>query len=195
MSFRSALPPSTLLPFDELGEGDLDQRRVIGVRSDRVRSQLRGREMVVDRILVPDFVNVVALAERDGRESLVLVRQWRFGQRGLSVALPGGLVDEGESHREAGLRELLEETGYAPTASTDVVELGHSHPNPALMGNVCAHLLVRRVQRVAEPRLDPNEELEVLHLELATLDEALLRHEISDALALAALLRFRLHRP
>ncbi|MFZ9885985.1 MAG: NUDIX hydrolase [Myxococcota bacterium] len=193
MSLPSALPPSTLLPFDELSEGVLDQRRVIGVRSDRVLSRQRGRELVVDRILVPDFVNVVALTENAGRESLVLVRQWRFGQRGLSVALPGGLVDEGESHRAAGLRELLEETGYAAIHAEDVVELGYSHPNPALMGNVCAHLLVPRAQRVADPCLDPNEELEVLHLDLASLDDTLLRHEITDALALAALLRFRLH--
>lgn len=185
-------PPPSLEPFDEVAEGAIERRRVLAFRSDRVRSRTRGVEMDVDRILCPDFVNVVALTEHEGVPSIVLVRQWRFGQRGFSVGLPGGLVDDGEDALAAGLRELREETGYAPASSDDVVDLGFSHPNPAIMTNVCRHVLVRRAVLVGAPELDENEELEVLHLPLAHLEDALRDEELTDALAQAALLRWRL---
>lgn len=185
-------PPPALEPFDEVAEGELVRRRVLAVRGDKVRSRARGVEMDVDRILCPDFVNVVALTEHEGVPSLVLVRQWRFGQRDFSISLPGGLVDAGESPLAAGLRELREETGYAPDSDEDVVDLGLSHPNPAIMTNVCAHVLVKRAVRVGPPELDENEELEVLHLPLSELEGALADGELTDALAQAALLRWRL---
>ncbi len=185
-------PPPALLPFEELSEGRPDPRRILTVRTDRVRSQMRSAEMDVVRILCPDFVNVIALTEHDGEAQVVLVRQWRFGQRGFSLGLPGGLVDDGEPTRTAALRELREETGYAPASDEDVVDLGCSHPNPAIMTNVCGHFLVKRAVLVGEPELDGNEELEVLHLPVSDIDAAVLEQELTDALTQAALLRWRL---
>lgn len=185
-------PSPALLPFEELSEGAPDKRRILTVRTDVVRSLKRSAEMQVDRILCQDFVNVVALTERDGAQQLVVVRQWRFGQRDFSLGLPGGLVDDGEAARAAALRELLEETGYAAEREDDVVDLGFSHPNPAIMTNVCGHFLVRRAVRVADPHLDENEELEVLHLPVDQLEAAVREQELTDALTLAALLRWRM---
>ena len=57
----------------------------------------------------PDFVNVIALTN-DGL--CVLVEQWRHGSQELTLEIPGGLVDAGESAETAARRELLEETGF-----------------------------------------------------------------------------------
>src|SRR5581483_4056646 len=54
----------------------------------------------------PDWVNVVPLLA-DGR--VVMVRQWRYGVAAPTLELPGGVVDPGESPRDAALRELHEE--------------------------------------------------------------------------------------
>jgi ADP-ribose pyrophosphatase len=57
----------------------------------------------------PDTVAVLALTEDD---QVVLVREFRPGPEELILELPGGLIDEGQTPKEAARRELLEETGY-----------------------------------------------------------------------------------
>lgn len=45
------------------------------------------------------------------RDRVVLVRQYRFPVGGYVYEFPAGLVEEGEDYRDAGVRELYEETG------------------------------------------------------------------------------------
>lgn len=65
----------------------------------------------VERKGNPAIVTVVVRSSRSGR--ILLIRQPRVPVRGPVVEFPAGLVDAGESLREAALRELREETGYA----------------------------------------------------------------------------------
>lgn len=45
------------------------------------------------------------------RDRIVLVRQYRFPINDYVYEFPAGLVEEGEDYRDAGVRELYEETG------------------------------------------------------------------------------------
>lgn len=76
-----------------------------------------GRTAVWDMSGTPRTVAVLALTP-DGR--LVMVRQFRPGPGRVVLSLPGGLVDPGEDVRDAAVRELREETGYA-AGSVEVV--------------------------------------------------------------------------
>lgn len=60
----------------------------------------------------PDSVIVVAV---DGSE-IVVVRQSRAGASGVTVELPAGSIEAGESPGETAARELLEECGLAAGA-------------------------------------------------------------------------------
>jgi ADP-ribose pyrophosphatase len=60
----------------------------------------------------PDSVVVVAV---DGSE-IVVVRQTRAGAGGVTVELPAGSIEAGESPGETAARELLEECGLAAGA-------------------------------------------------------------------------------
>jgi 8-oxo-dGTP pyrophosphatase MutT (NUDIX family) len=59
-----------------------------------------------------DFVAVVAL---DARGRLLLVRQFRPAVNALSLELPSGHVEVGETPEQAARKELLEETGHVGT--------------------------------------------------------------------------------
>lgn len=180
--------------WDEISRGEPDRRKVFTVRSDVVRSRNTGKEWTVDRLECADWVNVVALTEND---ELVLVRQWRFGARALTLELPAGLVEHGEPALDAGLRELVEETGYAPV---DGVEgdahkarvIGECMPNPAFMSNKCTTVFAPRVRLVKSQELDPMEEIEIVLLPAKDVDAMLARGEMGTALGIVGLHWWRL---
>ncbi len=179
---------SAPLPWDEVAEGEPDKRRVFTVRSDVVRSQKTGQAWTIDRLLCPDWVNVVAITDND---ELLLVKQWRFGARAFTLELPAGLVEPGEDPLAAGLRELLEETGYAPHDEAARV-IGTCQPNPAFMSNVCTTVFAPRTALLQAQELDPMEEVEVVRVPLHDVDAMLRRGELATALAMVALHWWRL---
>lgn len=159
-----------LLPFVEVEQGPVERKKIFALRQDRVRSQLSGNELVVDRLLAADWVNVVAFDEDD---RLLLVRQWRFGTQQFSVELPAGGLERDEDPIVGGLRELEEETGHTPLNPDDVILLGATRPNAAFMGNRCFTVLVPRCRKTTAQRLDPFEEVEVLKMPKDAIDDAL----------------------
>lgn len=67
-----------------------------------------------------DAVGIVAvLTSPDGVPSLLLQRQFRPPLARVTIEVPAGLVDEGESAAEAAVRELREETGYVGTVAEE----------------------------------------------------------------------------
>lgn len=149
-----------------------------------MESPTDGSEHPFYRIESPDWVNVVALTEN---EDLVMVRQFRQGSRKVTLEIPGGLVDPGESPEIAGARELLEETGYA---AGRLVDLGSVNPNPALFPNRVFMQVALDCKEVAEIQNGPTEETAVELLPRAEVPGALARGEIDHALVHAALYAF-----
>lgn len=173
-----------LLPFLEVSQGEPDHRRVFTIRSDQVTSQLTGRTFTVDRLIGPDWVNVVAITSD---QRIVLVRQWRFGTRSFTWELPAGLVEHGEDPLAAGLRELREETGYAPSDAAQARVIGVVHPNPAFMSNVCTTVFAPACAVVGAQQLDPAEEIEIATVPLDELPARVASGELSTALGLVGL--------
>lgn len=77
----------------------------------------------------PDFALVLAF---DDADRAVLVRQYRHPLGGMSLELPGGVIDPGETALDAGTRELREKTGYH---SGHITHIGALSPNPARYAN------------------------------------------------------------
>jgi ADP-ribose pyrophosphatase len=155
--------------------------RVFDVRRDTCVSPRTGHEHDFHLLECCDWVNVVPITSDD---QVVLIRQFRHGVRDFSLEIPGGLIDpEDPSPRDAGRRELREETGYD---SDDLISLGWSHPNPALQGNRCHTFLARDVRKVGEPTLDGTEETEVVLVARADLPELVRSGRINHALVVVA---------
>ncbi len=143
-----ASPPSAWRRQDSEQLADC---RVFRVRRDRSENPRGGRVHDFYVIEAPDWINVVPLTSAG---EVVLIEQYRHGAEEVSLEIPGGMVDEGESPREAAGRELLEETGYA---AADIVYLGKTRPNPAIQDNWIHTFLARGVEFRHEPTFDGTE--------------------------------------
>ncbi len=161
-------PPVRLSVWERLADAAIDHFRVFRVRRTRYRHPRDRREGEFVIIEANDWVNVLALTD-DGR--MLMVRQFRFGIHDFTLEIPGGVIETGEEPVAAGLRELREETGYAGRSARLLAQI---RPNPAIQGNVCHIVLVEGCERVGEPKLDPNEEIE---LSILPIDEVIARAE------------------
>jgi ADP-ribose pyrophosphatase len=164
----------------------LSSRPVVDVRVFQVRCVTRassGREAPRDYHVIdaPSWVNVVA---RTPAGDVVLVRQERHGIEGVTLEVPGGMVDPGEDPATAAVRELSEETGYA---GRPPVELGWVHPNPAIQSNKTFTYLVEDAAPAGDPDPQDDEEFQVLAVPHAAVRDLVRRGEITHALSVVAL--------
>jgi ADP-ribose diphosphatase len=129
---------------------------VMTLLTSKVKSLRKNREKDFFKLACPSWVNIVACTVE---QEIVLIRQYRFGTDRFELEIPGGAVDPGEAPLAAGLRELVEETGYAGENGRII---GQVCPNPAIQGNHCYTVLVEKARKVAEPKFDDMEDIEVL---------------------------------
>ncbi len=140
----------------------------------RVAFENRWAGIVVDKVQLPNGARYeytrlrpagvgVAVAAFTPDGHIVLEREYRHGVGEVIWQLPGGLVDEGEDVSVAGLRELLEETGYAPLSESpaSIRRLGCVWDNPGL-GPAESHVIgVWNVECVRDAKPDASEFISV----------------------------------
>lgn len=165
-------------------EQTLLHTRIGNVESASVESLRTGREARFYRFSFDDWVNIIALTTD---LQLVMIRQFRFGSGQVELEVPGGAIEKGELPLAAGLRELLEETGYAGNNGRII---GKVNPNPALQDNWCYTVLVEEAERVANQQMDEMEEIEVVTVPLSDIDTLISDGQITHGLVLNALMFF-----
>ena len=181
---------STVAPpvWRVLEEEHLQHCKVFDVHKATMESPLTGEPHPFYRIESPPWVNIVALTEA---EELVLIRQFRHGSRVVTLEIPGGLVDPGETPEFAGGRELLEETGYR---AGRLDSLGSLNPNPALFANRVHMQVALDCVQEQEIQNTSTEHTMVELLPLAELPAVLREGGIDHALVVAAFYAFDLWR-
>ncbi|HXF62181.1 MAG TPA: NUDIX hydrolase [Caldilineaceae bacterium] len=171
--------------WQPLGSKTVYRNRWLAVVLDEVALP-DGRRYEYTRLEPPGIG--VGVAGFNAAGELLLEREYRHGVGEVIWQLPGGLAGPGEDLQAAGLRELREETGYAPAqvGPETVRYLGVIWDNPAF-GVACSHIYAAwGLAQVAEARRDPAE-LVTLHWQPASwLREAVRTGIIKDRVVVAA---------
>lgn len=105
--------------------------RIFNLRIDRAQSPRTGEEYDFYVIESSEWVNVIPITREN---EVVLIRQYRHGVQDITLEIPGGIIETGDTPLEGARRELKEETGYS---DGEMIYLGMVHSNPAIFNNRC----------------------------------------------------------
>lgn len=118
-----------------------------------------------------DGVGIVAILDKPSGKEIILQKQYRPPIGMVTVEVPAGLVDAGESAEQAAVRELREETGYVgvPTETSPVMYNDPGFCNTNLrMVHMSVDMSLAENQN-PKPQLEDDEFIEVFTVRLADL--------------------------
>lgn len=167
------------------------QKRILDTPIFSVNSVHRknkdGKEANFIELDSPQWINVIPyFVGTDGVPRCVLERQFRHGSNSVTLEFPGGLVEKGESPRDACLRELEEETGIR---AHSLKLIGSVCPNSAFMNNTANFFLAQDLELVEstnERKLDENEEIDLVTMPISDVLERLGTADMDNGIMLMA---------
>lgn len=168
--------------------------------STQITFQNRWLKVAVDEVLLPtgqqyEYTRLlgpgvgVAVIGFNAAGEILLEREYRHGVGEVIWQLPGGLAHDGEDLRMAGLRELAEETGFAPVTDNDetVRYLGAVWDNPGF-GPAASHIVAAwNLQPTGQTARDATEFFTLHWVSPAWFKAAVSSGEIKERTTVAAL--------
>ncbi|MBP1560284.1 MAG: NUDIX hydrolase [Oscillospiraceae bacterium] len=155
--------------------------KIITVKKDK--AELENGEIVNRELVVhPGGVCIVPVNEKG---EILMVKQFRYPFGEALLEIPAGKLEFGEDHREAGLRELREETG----AVCEKFEyLGVCYPSVAYLTEKI-HMYLATGLSFENQDLDDDEFLDVLKIKFEDVLKMIMDGEIPDAKTQCAVLK------
>lgn len=141
-----------------------------------------GCEAIRDVLLHHGGVCVIPVTEDN---EVLLVKQFRYPFRTVTLEVPAGKLEKGEDHAECGRRELLEETGCK---CSEYIYLGEMLPTPAYNSEITYMYLAKGLS-YEKQSLDPDEFLDVEKMPLAEALRLVMDGSIRDGKTQIAILK------
>ena len=155
--------------------------KIFTITHDTVELE-NGNTAVRDCLLHHGGVCVLPVNENN---EVLLVKQFRYPFRTVTLEAPAGKLEKGEDHAECGRRELLEETGCT---CSEYTYMGEMYPTPAYNTEI-THMYLARGLSYEKQSLDPDEFLDVVKMPLAEAVEMVMNGTIPDGKTQIVLLK------
>ena len=162
--------------------------KIFNVEFHRYKNPYTGKEHEFVILNSPDWINVVPVTS-DGK--ILFIRQFRPGNSTISLEVPGGLVEPGETPLESAIRELKEETG---AVAQDWKLIGKVYPNPAFQNNLLYTFIARDVEIKYETEFDAGEYIEIEFIPEDRIFPLIESGEINHSLVIIALFWYMIDR-
>ena len=144
-------------PWKTLSSKPAFQDKYLSVRTDRCQHDSGHIVPTYHVIEQTEWVSIIPVTDAG---NIVLIREYRHGAGKVTIGLPSGVADPGETDIAAvAARELREETGYA---CQTLVCVGSAYANWANQDNQVHYFLGFGAAPDGPQVLDPNEEIQVL---------------------------------
>ena len=154
--------------------------KIIKVQRDQAELE-NGAVVTRELVIHPGGVCIVPVNENG---EVYLVKQFRYPFQEVLTEVPAGKLEFGENHRDAGLRELKEETG----AECENFEyLGVMYPSVAYLTEKI-HMYLATGLKFDKQSLDEDEFLDVIKVKLSNAVDMVLNGEIKDGKTQTAIL-------
>ena len=155
------------------------QNRIFSFNEEQVLSP-KNKKFPVWVMEVPTWINIIPVTSDN---TVIMVKQYRFGNKEITLEIPGGMSEPNEDPKSAAIREMQEETGYT---SENVIEIGSVSPNPALMNNQAITYLAFDVELTSIQNLDTMEDIEIIEINLEEVPKLIQNKTIDHALVVSA---------
>ncbi len=156
--------------------------KVIDVKRDKILVS-NGHQST--REVVEHTGGVVILALKE--DKLLMVKQWRYPIKGVSLELPAGKLEKGENPDYASKRELEEETGYI---SDNWKSLGYIYTSPGFCDEKL-YLYLASDLKYKQQNPDEDEIIESLEYPISEVFDMIDNGLINDSKTICALFRAR----
>ncbi|MFJ4005427.1 NUDIX domain-containing protein [Streptomyces sp. NPDC090023] len=182
----SVSTPEGLEPWHVHGERDLYDNKWVKLQLWDVEPP--GVERFQHHVVKLQHVAITAVV--DNQDRVLMMWRYRFVPGQFGWELPGGIVDDGEAPADAALREVVEETGWQPSALQHVVTY---QPMVGMVDSPHEIFVAHGAEKVGEPT-DLEEAGHIEWVPLSDVPGLMARGELLGSGTLVALLHILANR-
>jgi len=153
-----------------------------GVNLRKDRFSLNGRVIEKDIVEHRDSVGIVPVSGSD----VILVTQYRRAADRTLLEIPAGKIEDGETPRQAAIREMTEEIGY----SGRLKSLMKWYLAPGYSTELMHVFVATDLRKTRRGPLDEDENIRIRKLKLTAAIKKCLNGEILDSKTIASLLAY-----
>ena len=144
---------------------------------------LKGIEKMYIRGIRKDYSTIVPFVSND---EILIIKSYRHLVDSIEIEIPSGYIDEGESAKQAAIRELKEETGYT---AQDVISLGNYTLDYSMFKQTGNIFIAYGLNKKQEQSLGVMEKIDVEIIKIKEIEDLLSNGKISNAASIVAFYR------